>query len=315
MARCDRFYEGLRVAAIVVLLTNMVFLLATTLFFQKLFYQNIVAIFLSIVGVYYNPKELFFKRVGRHDGVLFFLVYMLLFFSLMWFDYELVGKINDAAGGFSLYDGHLASWDQYFFGNSPAEKIYLILRLAPALVRTIFFDLLIVSYFLYYPLVFLGLLYFYFNKDYLQRLSRIHEYSFSVIVVILMSLFMYMLVPVTGPQYYQEEIFAEQVLPFSLFGKLLFDFVAKAHPNRIDCFPSVHSALTMLVTYWAFKFKLRGRFLLFFLLMLIITATIALRYHYIWDVLAAIPVVIIALCLAKRVAKFFNLYGGERKLH
>jgi hypothetical protein len=97
----------------------------------------------------------------------------------------------------------------------------------------------------------------------------------------------YLIVPVVGPEY----MLADRYIN-GLDG-LLF-----AQP--IHCFPSGHTALTWITAIMALKFMPRYGWWTFFSAFMITAATIFLRYHYITDLLGAIPLVLFAVWWGER---------------
>lgn len=92
----------------------------------------------------------------------------------------------------------------------------------------------------------------------------------------------YTLFPALGPMYTQKFPFS---LHFEFMNQLKYEFMDKPRIDR-DCFPSLHTAITFLVSWIAWK-EIRPLFWIF----LPITITmpfscVYLRYHYVTDVLA-----------------------------
>jgi membrane-associated phospholipid phosphatase len=65
-----------------------------------------------------------------------------------------------------------------------------------------------------------------------------------------------------------------------------------------DAFPSGHTLVTLLTVAWAWRYRLRVRWVVTMAGLLLIAATVYLRYHYVVDVLAGAVLAILCLALA-----------------
>jgi membrane-associated phospholipid phosphatase len=120
-----------------------------------------------------------------------------------------------------------------------------------------------------------------------RRYPEFRCYAFIVSLGFLASYVGYFLVPVRGPRF-----FLAHLQHFKLYGVWLFgpmqralDHLESAH---YDCFPSGHTELT-LIACWSSRrisMKLFGAYCVYSLL--IVLATVYLRYHYTVDVLAGV---------------------------
>ncbi|MBF0206644.1 MAG: phosphatase PAP2 family protein [Oligoflexia bacterium] len=280
----------------IILTCNLFFGLLLLLVTHRVFYQSIVIVLISATILYKWGYAS--RKVGDHFpkeqiGFSFYLSHILSIFLLMWFDYDLIGSVNKHFGGLNLYDNYLLSFDLFLF-KMPVADFFEKALLNTGFIKNIFYDILMIAYICYYPLVYLGIIHFSSFKNDPKKFSLINQYSFSMVVLLLLSFIGYLLIPVTGPQYYLKEQYGLHMLPLSFFGLSIHNYIAGLHPNHIDCFPSVHTGLTILTVFWAFKMKFKARYIYLLLSLFIIPATILLRYHYILDVLAAIPCALIA---------------------
>ncbi len=69
--------------------------------------------------------------------------------------------------------------------------------------------------------------------------------------------------------------------------------------NRFDCLPSGHTMLTLMTMALAWRYTPRLLFVLLPVGVLLLVATVALRYHYVADVLAGALLAAVALWLAR----------------
>lgn len=201
-------------------------------------------------------------------------------------NYYLVGEIDRSAGTLNLYDSYLAGFDYWLFKGTPATKIYTLFS-DQSIFRTLYYDLIMTSYLTYFPLPFVTGIIYYQSLD--QKMKfKIGRFFTSIVVFYSINYLFYLFVPVAGPQFFLKDTF-DYPLPLSQYGQFLFNLVKNGQTTFIDCFPSGHTGIALLCTSWSIKMKFKYRIFYYFLSLLIICATITLRYHYILDLLAAIP--------------------------
>jgi membrane-associated phospholipid phosphatase len=130
-----------------------------------------------------------------------------------------------------------------------------------------------------------------------------HEFRFYAFVItlgFLGSYLGYFLVPVRGPRFYLAALPHAPLAGVWMFDTLqhLLDHLESAH---YDCFPSGHTALTMIAC-WGSR-RISPRVFLGFCLYTasIVFATVYLRYHYTVDVLAGAGLAAVVLLVAPRL--------------
>jgi membrane-associated phospholipid phosphatase len=82
--------------------------------------------------------------------------------------------------------------------------------------------------------------------------------------------------------------FAVDTKGVTMVSAKVYDMLVRLESTRRDCFPSLHTAITVIVTTFAYKYR---RWMFWFFLPVnigIIMATIYLRYHYVIDVFAGL---------------------------
>ena len=107
----------------------------------------------------------------------------------------------------------------------------------------------------------------------------------------------YILLPAAGPRatlarYYH----------FPLEGTAITDFirgfVASAESLQWDCFPSGHTAVTLVVLWYAFREERPAGIFILPIAILLLLSTVYCRYHYVIDLIAGVPVAAISVLLA-----------------
>ncbi|MFH1177623.1 MAG: phosphatase PAP2 family protein [Acidobacteriota bacterium] len=186
-----------------------------------------------------------------------------------------------------LFDAELEHWDLALLGPESQAALYA-LPLPPWLA-----DVLTLAYstFFFNPIVLVVALA-------LRRDRFLPRVTSSVILVFLVSYAGYFLVPAYGPRatVAQERY---QTLPNGLFGGALRGQLDHWEKTKTDAFPSGHTMVTFAVLLFA---RRRVRALYNALLpagALLIAATVLLTYHYLVDVLVAIPLTAVSLVLAR----------------
>jgi membrane-associated phospholipid phosphatase len=196
------------------------------------------------------------------------------------------------------FDEALAALDYRFLGVHPTVWL-------ERFTYTLLTEVLQLTYSTYYflPLV-LGVV--------LWRRRSFEQFHFWVFIVVLgfyLSYLGYISVPVIGPRFLPT-ILEAQTKP--LTGVWLFQSVRetldRAEGITRDCFPSGHTALTLLVLYYARSFHRKVFWWLLPLGTGVIISTVYLRYHYVIDVVAGALLAVVIVLIAKPL---YRLLGGN----
>ena len=172
----------------------------------------------------------------------------------------------------------LVSFDRSLFGvtaSAYCQRFY----------NPVLLDFLHLCYFSYYffPLSLLAIMY--------ARQART-QYQEAVIVIGLafyICFLLYFLFPVIGPNR-NPAVRAEFSKDIWVYGgpitKLVRGFITGAETTVYDCFPSAHTAVTLLVVLLAFRYRLALRHAYTVVGLFLIASTVVLRYHYLLDLVA-----------------------------
>ena len=184
------------------------------------------------------------------------------------------------------YDAQMASLDYRIWGAHPT--VWLERLQNPGLT-----EFLQIAYTLFIPSVILVAVAIWSKKLY----PEFRYYAFLVGLGFLASYVGYFLVPVRGPRF-----FLAHLQHADLHGLWLFDSMQHAlnrlESARYDCFPSGHTEMTM-VAWWGSRFVSQRLFAAFSLYtILIVTATVYLRYHYTVDVFAGVVLAVAVLTVS-----------------
>lgn len=274
-------------------------LLVITFYFALMFFLSIFALnHLELSCLLPLPIAMVFfffrDKIVKSRSIVIFLVNAALVISAIVFSYFLVGAFDRIAQGFVRLDDFFIWFDHSVFGRPVALILEdIITKFGP--MGQIFYDMMMLAYLLYFVMPLYGGILYYRQLPELHR-HRLGRYISSVVIFFLVNHLLYMLIPVTGPQYYMKEYFTHP-LPLSQFGRFMYDLIAVGHPTFIDCFPSGHLGITFMVTFWLFRLNHGHRFFAMLVTFLVGGATLAMRYHYTLDLVAAVPLAIFSYYL------------------
>ena len=207
------------------------------------------------------------------------------------------------------FDRLLIAADRWLFGTDPTVWLGRISN--PYLT-----ELLQIAYTLFYVYFIVVGVALYQKKD-----ARPFSYfRFSVVYGFLISYIGYFFFPATGPRFtlhdfskIGNEMPGILLTPFlrrfvNFFESIPADVaneVAHAAAQR-DVFPSGHTMMTLVVIVLAFRYRLKVRHAVLVAGLLLIFATVYLRYHYLVDVLVGAVLAVICLATATRLYSNFR---------
>jgi membrane-associated phospholipid phosphatase len=213
--------------------------------------------------------------------------------------YLLMHEIVAPVRGAWIADPILIAIDRRVLGADAA------VLLAP-LARPWLTEVLQVAYTSFYALMLVAGVELYAKGE----MRRFRLYGFSCALGFFLSFVGYLAVPAVGPRFTLFDVATvERELPglwstpalrsFVDGGGLVPPGLSKAAAAALaprDVFPSGHTMMTVLAMFWAWRFRLRARYVVWIVGGLLVFATMYLRYHYAVDVAAG--VVFAAACLA-----------------
>lgn len=239
---------------------------------------------------------------GTRFGSLFKIVRNWAFIILILLAYENLGNLvrfvnpHDADPVLSKIDTAM------FFGTNPT--LYLEKWIHPWLSEVM--HMFYVNYYPFLPIIGFAL---YITKDF--RAYR--DAMVSVCLGFYLGYIGYILVPTVGPRYYMADQFTLSVKGTTMLSGMVYDTLNALQSTRRDCFPSLHTAITVIVTTYAFKYR---RWLFWFMLPFctgIICATMYLRYHYVIDVIAGLALAAFCVWAGPKVNVFWYKHvTGDR---
>lgn len=198
-----------------------------------------------------------------------------------------------------LADARLQEIDQVLFHVQPS--VWLAPHVAPWMN-----DVLMACYSSYYfwPAL-LGVVYLWFGKE-----REFDRWATIIALASMLNYVFYILVPAEGPRFMLAGAFAAPVHGRFLATWLWEEF--RHSPYLRDCFPSGHTALTLLMLLEAWRFQRRLFWVALPVATGLIVATVACRFHYGIDLVAALPFAALVLFVTEPVlraspSRWFNL--------
>ena len=194
------------------------------------------------------------------------------------------------AVGLPLADARLAAIDQRIFGTQ--LSIWMDRNLHPLAM-----DVLLGAYttYFFWPVA-LGLLLYVRGPE-----GRFDEWVTALVIFYAVNYVFYAYVPAMGPRYYQAAYFDGPVQGWLWATEL--DLLFRTSPLARDCFPSGHTGISLLVLGFSWRHARRFFWVALPVLVCLILGTLAGRFHYGIDLLAAVPLSATSLALAAALAR------------
>ncbi|MGE5499393.1 MAG: phosphatase PAP2 family protein [Syntrophothermus sp.] len=210
------------------------------------------------------------------------------------------------------YDHLLIMADRFIFGTDPT---HVLLKIANPVLT----EILQLAYGSFYILpVILGL-----NLYMQKRLTALDFSLFAVVYGFFLSYIGYFLLPAIGPRFTLHDFYnTDTELPGIFLTNLLREVVntgesiPKGTPNpasvvQRDVFPSGHTQMTLITMYLSVKFNVRSKYLLLPTGVLLIFATVYLRYHYVIDLIGGTIFMVLTMWSGRYLYNIWQKYKKE----
>jgi hypothetical protein len=216
--------------------------------------------------------------------------------------HELLNPLVDAITPV-LWDARLATIEEQLFGS---QVSVLVSNAVPPWLQ----DVLMVCYYGHFVWALALGVTLYIHK----RTAAFNEFLLALGLFFVTCYASYIVVPAIGPR-----LFLASAFPGPLQGVVVTSFldsIMRTPAFIRDCFPSGHTAATLLVLFYAFRFSRR----VFWTMLLpgigLIVATLSGRFHYATDLVAALPVVLVTVAVARALVRSRSRqsYSSERSL-
>ncbi len=210
-------------------------------------------------------------------------------------------------------DQYLIAIDKFIFGVNPTQFLYQFSN--PVLTEIL--QIAYASFFIM-PLVLL------LELQTRKQILNFRFVAFALVLGFVLSYIGYFLVPAIGPRFTLHDFsMTNTELPGLWLTNALREFVNAGEsihagtPNPIevvqrDVFPSGHTQMTLIVMLFAYKFKAKSRYPIYFTGTLLIFATVYLRYHYVADLIGGLFFMILTIYLSKILFNWWNKIKGDK---
>lgn len=127
-----------------------------------------------------------------------------------------------------------------------------------------------------------------------QRYPEYRRFLVSVTLTFFSGYFLYVIFPAVGPKHYLKEYFQNPDLLNWRVEEDLYRFFQIAPRVRRDAFPSLHTAVTVVTTIFAFRYCRTYFYISLPFHLSLIVSTVYLGHHYLIDVLAGVVLALLA---------------------
>ena len=214
-----------------------------------------------------------------------------------------------------IYDDLLIKSDRFLFGADPT---HVLMKIANPVLT----EIMQIAYgtFFFLPVI-LGI-----N---LVLKDKIEEFNYSAFIIVygfVLSYIGYLLFPAIGPRFTLHNYEMNNVeMPGLFLTNYLREIVNSGesipmgtlHPALIvqrDAFPSGHTQMTLLAMYLSVKFKSNTKYFIIPDGILLIFATVYLRYHYVTDVLGGIVFMLLTIWSGKYIYSWWMNITSSYKI-
>lgn len=211
------------------------------------------------------------------------------------------------------YDNILIEIDRWLFGVDPTHWFYQF-------SHPVITEILQIVYSSFYLLpIIVGI-------DLLKN-RKYEEFEFAAFLIVygfFLSYLGYFSVPAVGPRFTLHDFSSiDKELPGLLLTPYLREFInigesipkGTINPQEVvqrDVFPSGHTQMTLLTMYVTIKFNTKTKYFMIPTGILLIIATVYLRYHYVIDLIAGAIFMIITLWTGKMIYRSWNKYTDRK---
>lgn len=205
------------------------------------------------------------------------------------------------------YDQILINIDRFIFGTDPTHFLYNYS--SPLLT-----EILQIAYSTFYFLpVILGI-----NLLLNKKNESFHYMIFAVVYGFFLSYIGYLLLPAIGPRFTLHEFLdTDKELPGLFLTTFIRDILNRGESitsNMVDAakyvqrdvFPSGHTQMTVITMYLALKTKSNTKYFIWITGLLLIFATVYMRYHYVIDVFAGVLFFVLTMWSGKILYNYWN---------
>ncbi|MBK8668324.1 MAG: phosphatase PAP2 family protein [Saprospiraceae bacterium] len=254
----------------------------------------------GILTVFILSLSYFRRKWPQKGSNLVFLITAFVVFVIL---YDSISGLLPVFAGTTRYDKVIDDWDKAFFGISPSVWSQKIMH---PVITEVFYWL----YFIYFLIPVLLIVLLYRKRAYL----KLEISMFTIFINYYGAYICYFFVPVQGPRYYLVGEHTKS-LDGILISGFIRDFINYFEPSTLDCFPSLHASILVVVTMLSARY-FRSLYKTFLIIsIIIIFSLIYLRYHYVLDIIAGILWAVISVYLGRWIYHKYNRYFQNQLMY
>jgi membrane-associated phospholipid phosphatase len=264
---------------------------------------NLLLVLFIFAIAYYEDK--LDSKVLRQIHIWYHVPLILLTFKQLYFMIKPIRIVD--------YDWLFIQIDRWMFGFDPTVELF-------AIANPFLTELLQISYgtFYFLPIILCVVLYYKHKNK-----TAADFIVFSVVYGFFLSYIGYFLLPGIGPRFtlhdfaaFDAELPGLWLTPFLRELVNVGESIPTGTPNpaevvQRDIFPSGHTMMTAIIMYLSIKMRSRSRYFFIPNGILLIFATVYLRYHYVIDLIAGIALMAFAIWSGKIIFNWWNRKTGK----
>ncbi len=235
----------------------------------------------------------------KHMKVWMLVFVVIFFFSMFETLFMILPYLNPA-----VYDQLMVDTDHAILGVHPT------LWMEQFITRWLT-EFMYILYFFYFPMPLITLAVMYRRGMYTEM-----EKSIVMMLICYYTAYItYFIVPVNGPRFFLAEMHTIELTGYFL-SQPIYDVIDILETNKFDCFPSLHTALLLVVMYVSYKYTRKLFYIYVPIAIGILISLIYLRYHYVIDVIAGVFYTIFSIMISEwlhnKYHKKFTFHFGEK---
>lgn len=275
--------------------TNLLFLGIVVLLYTAAFYRTpyrieLLAVYLALASLVW--LSVYLRNRFNHEPWqrITMLVILVLFLLIMFESFFMLIPFFSSA----RYDALLSSIDYDLLGVHPT--VWFERWIHPLLTEVLY---VLYAFYFPMPLIVIGWM---LKK---QKYREVEQAIFVLMLCYYSAYIIYFLVPAQGPRFYMADL---QSIPLNgyLLAEPIRNTINFLEPNKLDAFPSLHTAILLLTMLIARKYH-RKMYLIFIPVAIgILISLVYLRYHYVIDVLAGALLALLSWIFGNRLYEKYH---------
>jgi len=253
----------LNLAFLSLLITLFIFSFSKTPYRFELALSDILLLGFYLFSIWARNRNIY----GQWQKLISFIALFVFFFALFETFFMILPYFNTAR-----FDALLNRIDLSILGVSPTLWM-------EQWAHPLFTEILYISYFLYFPLPLIILGWMFYKKLFIS----VEKYFFIFLLTYYGAYLSYFIFPAAGPRFFLQDQYTIQLTGY-FFTDFIRAVIDTLEPNKLDAFPSLHTAILLTTMIVSFKFNRKMFYIFLPLAVLILVSLTYCRYHYFIDI-------------------------------